>query len=124
MKVYPSPIASMEEALNVLLCEPYGCFEQTSSIAYPLMKGLNRKKLQKQLLKQGYHGLQGMSREAMATRGSHSIALKMTGRGNKMPFALEIVYNTPLPKPVEMEVSLQATNKDVSTPVALIGISA
>lgn len=36
-KVYPSPLASMEEALNALLREPYGCFEQTSSTNYPLV---------------------------------------------------------------------------------------
>ncbi|MFK7996493.1 MAG: MG2 domain-containing protein [Granulosicoccus sp.] len=36
-KVYPSPLASMEEALNALLREPHGCFEQTSSTNYPLV---------------------------------------------------------------------------------------
>lgn len=35
--VYPSPLASMEEALNALLREPHGCFEQTSSSNYPLV---------------------------------------------------------------------------------------
>ena len=35
--VYPSPLASMEEALNALLREPHGCFEQTSSTNYPLV---------------------------------------------------------------------------------------
>ncbi len=33
--VYPSPLASLTEALAALLREPYGCFEQTSSSAYP-----------------------------------------------------------------------------------------
>ena len=33
-QVYPSPLASMEEALNALLREPHGCFEQTSSTNY------------------------------------------------------------------------------------------
>lgn len=36
-KVYPSPLASMDEALNALLREPHGCFEQTSSTNYPLV---------------------------------------------------------------------------------------
>ncbi len=36
-KVYPSPLASMEEALSALLREPHGCFEQTSSTNYPLV---------------------------------------------------------------------------------------
>lgn len=35
--VFPSPLASMEEALNALLREPHGCFEQTSSTNYPLV---------------------------------------------------------------------------------------
>ncbi|MBI3267800.1 MAG: A-macroglobulin complement component [Planctomycetes bacterium] len=33
--VYPSPLASLAEALAGLLREPCGCFEQTSSTAYP-----------------------------------------------------------------------------------------
>jgi uncharacterized protein YfaS (alpha-2-macroglobulin family) len=36
-RVYPSPLASMQEALNALLREPHGCFEQTSSTNYPLV---------------------------------------------------------------------------------------
>lgn len=36
-RIYPSPLASMEEALNALLREPHGCFEQTSSTNYPLV---------------------------------------------------------------------------------------
>lgn len=36
-KVYPSPLANMEEALNALLRQPYGCFEQASSTTYPLV---------------------------------------------------------------------------------------
>jgi len=35
--VYPSPLASMTDALQSLLREPYGCFEQTSSTSYPLV---------------------------------------------------------------------------------------
>jgi uncharacterized protein YfaS (alpha-2-macroglobulin family) len=36
-KIYPSPLANMEEALNALLRQPNGCFEQTSSSNYPLV---------------------------------------------------------------------------------------
>jgi uncharacterized protein YfaS (alpha-2-macroglobulin family) len=35
--VYPTPLASMTEALQRLIREPYGCFEQTSSTTYPLV---------------------------------------------------------------------------------------
>jgi uncharacterized protein YfaS (alpha-2-macroglobulin family) len=35
--VYPTPLASMTEALQSLLNEPYGCFEQTSSTSYPMV---------------------------------------------------------------------------------------
>jgi uncharacterized protein YfaS (alpha-2-macroglobulin family) len=35
--VYPTPLASMTEALQSLLREPYGCFEQTSSTSYPMV---------------------------------------------------------------------------------------
>ena len=35
--VYPTPLASMTEALERLIQEPYGCFEQTSSTTYPLV---------------------------------------------------------------------------------------
>ncbi len=35
--VYPSPLASMTEALQALIHEPCGCFEQTSSTIYPLI---------------------------------------------------------------------------------------
>jgi hypothetical protein len=35
--VYPSPLASMTEALQALIREPCGCFEQTSSSVYPLV---------------------------------------------------------------------------------------
>ena len=36
-QVYTSPAATMEAALNALLKQPYGCFEQTSSTNYPLV---------------------------------------------------------------------------------------
>src|SRR5262245_46851124 len=35
--VYPTPLASMTDALQSLLQEPYGCFEQTSSTSYPMV---------------------------------------------------------------------------------------
>jgi uncharacterized protein YfaS (alpha-2-macroglobulin family) len=35
--VYPSPLASMTDALQALLQQPYGCFEQTSSVSYPMV---------------------------------------------------------------------------------------
>ncbi len=35
--VYPTPLASMTDALQALLREPNGCFEQTSSTSYPLV---------------------------------------------------------------------------------------
>lgn len=35
--VYPTPLANMTEALERLIQEPYGCFEQTSSTVYPLV---------------------------------------------------------------------------------------
>lgn len=35
--VYPTPLASMTEALERLIREPSGCFEQTSSTTYPLV---------------------------------------------------------------------------------------
>ncbi len=38
--VYPSPLASLTEALAALLREPYGCFEQTSSSNYPNVMAL------------------------------------------------------------------------------------
>jgi len=34
--VYPTPLASMTDALQSLLQQPYGCFEQTSSTSYPI----------------------------------------------------------------------------------------
>lgn len=35
--VYPSPLASMTDALQSLLQQPFGCFEQTSSTSYPMV---------------------------------------------------------------------------------------
>lgn len=35
--VYPSPAANLTQALEALIRQPYGCFEQTSSTSYPLV---------------------------------------------------------------------------------------
>jgi hypothetical protein len=35
--VYPTPLANMTDALQSLLREPYGCFEQTSATSYPMV---------------------------------------------------------------------------------------
>ena len=70
IKVYPSPLANMEEALNALMRQPHGCFEQTSSTSYPLVmaqsyfmshQGISPDKIKKadELLKQGYDKLIG-----------------------------------------------------------------
>ena len=40
-KVYPSPLATLTDALKGLLREPGGCFEQTSSNAYPNIMVMN-----------------------------------------------------------------------------------
>ena len=37
VSVFPTPLANMTAALERLLQEPYGCFEQTSSSTYPLV---------------------------------------------------------------------------------------
>ena len=69
-KLYPSPLAGLEEALNALLRQPCGCFEQTSSTTYPLVmaqqyfrshSGVSPEKIRKaaELLKQGYRRLTG-----------------------------------------------------------------
>ena len=69
-KVYPSPLANMEEALNALLRQPSGCFEQTSSTNYPLVmaqqyftshQGIAPDKIAKarKLLEDGYKKLSG-----------------------------------------------------------------
>ena len=36
-KIYPTPLANLEEALNALLRSPHGCFEQASSTSFPLV---------------------------------------------------------------------------------------
>ena len=73
-KLYPSPLAGMEEALNALLRQPCGCFEQTSSTTYPLVmaqqyflshQGVSPEKIRKAagLLEQGYEKLTGFESE-------------------------------------------------------------
>jgi uncharacterized protein YfaS (alpha-2-macroglobulin family) len=37
IEVYPTPLAAMTQALEALIQEPCGCFEQTSSSVYPLV---------------------------------------------------------------------------------------
>ncbi|VAW62361.1 hypothetical protein MNBD_GAMMA10-173, partial [hydrothermal vent metagenome] len=75
--------------------------------------------------------------------GQHTIGLKMSD-GSKMPFALEIVFNTSLPvssdtgelalkttlssaalkegEPLEIQLDLRVGSEDAPTPVAIIGI--
>ncbi len=38
--VYPTPLANMTEALEALIRDPHGCFEQTSSTNYPLVMAM------------------------------------------------------------------------------------
>lgn len=70
VKVYPTPLANMEEALNALLRQPHGCFEQTSSTNYPLVmaqqyftshQGIPPEKIKEaqDLLEKGYKRLVG-----------------------------------------------------------------
>ena len=37
VRIYPTPLANMTGALEALLQQPYGCFEQTSSTSYPMV---------------------------------------------------------------------------------------
>jgi uncharacterized protein YfaS (alpha-2-macroglobulin family) len=37
VRIYPTPLANMTSALQALLQQPYGCFEQTSSTSYPIV---------------------------------------------------------------------------------------
>lgn len=68
--VYPTPLANLTEALERLIQEPYGCFEQTSSSTYPLVmaqqyflshQGVDPKLIERsrELLKKGYERLTG-----------------------------------------------------------------
>lgn len=75
-KVYPTPLANMQEALNALLRQPYGCFEQTSSTNYPLVmaqqyftthQGVDPATIRKagDLLSEGYKKLTGFECKGM-----------------------------------------------------------
>jgi hypothetical protein len=68
--VYPTPLASMNEALARLIVEPCGCFEQTSSTTYPLVmaqqyftshQGVDPSLIARsdKILETGYHRLLG-----------------------------------------------------------------
>jgi uncharacterized protein YfaS (alpha-2-macroglobulin family) len=68
--IYPTPMANLTKALERLLQEPYGCFEQTSSTTYPVImvqqyfmshQGVDPKLAErgKDLLKKGYERLTG-----------------------------------------------------------------
>ncbi len=68
--IYPSPMANLTKALERLMQEPYGCFEQTSSTTYPVVmaqqyftthQGVDPKLADrgKDLLKKGYEKLAG-----------------------------------------------------------------
>lgn len=70
LAIYPSPAANLTKALERLLCEPYGCFEQTSSTTYPVVmvqqyftthQGVDPKLMERgqALLKKGYDRLTG-----------------------------------------------------------------
>jgi len=82
---------------------------------------------------------------AALTPGKHTLGLKMVN-GSKMPFAIEVSYNTRLPvsndevqlsvetqlsedivaegEPLEMRVKLRVAEKNAPTPIAIIGIPA
>jgi hypothetical protein len=68
--IYPTPLASMNEALKRLIREPHGCFEQTSSSTYPLVmaqqyfmshQGVDPSLIQRSadMLEKGYQRLTG-----------------------------------------------------------------
>lgn len=39
-KIYSSNFANLVEAVEILIKDPYGCFEQTASVTYPMTMGL------------------------------------------------------------------------------------
>ena len=39
-KLFPKPVSNLNEAINSLIRDPYGCFEQTSSTNYPLVMAM------------------------------------------------------------------------------------
>ena len=68
--VYPTPLANLTSAMERLIREPYGCFEQTSSTTYPLVmaqqyflshQGVDPSLIQrsKEMLDRGYKRLTG-----------------------------------------------------------------
>lgn len=70
LRVTPTPLASLEAALNALLREPHGCFEQASSTNYPVVmvrqyqllhSGIAPEQLRRtgELLEDGYRKLVG-----------------------------------------------------------------
>ncbi|MEX0700858.1 MAG: hypothetical protein WD069_02070, partial [Planctomycetales bacterium] len=70
VRIFPTPLASMTGALERLIQEPYGCFEQTSSSTYPLVMaqqyflthtGVDPKTIERagQMLDKGYDRLIG-----------------------------------------------------------------
>ncbi len=72
--LYPTPMASMNEALARLIREPHGCFEQTSSSTYPLVmaqqyfmshQGVDPTLIERsaQMLEKGYRRLIGFECE-------------------------------------------------------------
>jgi len=82
---------------------------------------------------------------AVLTSGKHSLELQMEN-GSKMPFALEVSYNTKLPvsndsaqlslstglssdtvaegEPLDLNVEITVADKDAPTPIAIVGIPA
>lgn len=69
-KLYPTPLANMEEALDALIKRPHGCFEQASSTVFPLIMaqqyflshhGASPEKIKRaaELLEEGYRKLAG-----------------------------------------------------------------
>ena len=82
--VYPSPLASMTDALQALLQQPNGCFEQTSSISYPMVMaqqyflthtGVDPAIIEKAkgLLDTSYKRLPGLNPAPKVTSGSAAI---------------------------------------------------
>lgn len=70
MTVYPTPLANLTEALERLIRQPHGCFEQTSSTTYPLVMaqqyfmthhGVDPKLIERsrEMLEAGYQRLTG-----------------------------------------------------------------
>ena len=78
LSVFPTPLANMTQALEQLIQQPYGCFEQTSSTSYPLVMaqqyfmthaGVDPKLIDRsrEILEQSYQRLVGF--ECKTTKG-------------------------------------------------------